>query len=367
MTALGHLSTGLLLKGRYPRAPLPLLLMAAAVPDIIWAAFNLLRDPGRAPLEIVQVAHPFTYIGDQRLLLQPWSHGLASTLLMALMLAGLAFLAYRDRQVAVPVGLAVAGHWLLDLLVHDADLPLNPFNPTAVVGPPLVLDPAHPSRGLFSTQPLLGFAFQSAVILGCVLVFLRAYPIAGASGRRRMWLGVLVLTAASLPIFLRGAMTAMIGGSTQLILGAVAEMVVMGLALDGLARWSVGPSLHRGPLETEQAVPFVHRTLTSFGVACLALSATYLWQSAKDAQLAPSIGWTSLAMALLFALAGRALMAKNPSALWFSAALAFVGGPLVRLFSDAGSLGPLLVVMEMGLAAAATWLIVTLLRRNLAL
>ncbi len=369
MTAIGHLSTGLWLKGRFPRAPLPLLLIAAALPDIVWATFNLMRHPGQAPLEVVQVASPFSFIGDQHLLLQPWSHALLSNLLMAMLLAGLTFVAYRDRHVASAVGLAVVGHWLLDFLVHDADVTLWPSQTAQPVGPPFVWDAAHPKLGLFSTQPLLGFALQTLVVLACTAAFLRAFPIAQQRGRLKMLVGMTLLSAASLPIFLPGGMTQMIGGSTQLVLGAAVEMLVVGWAVLALSRWAVGRNLEQGPLSRgdDEAVVFVHQLLKATGLACWLLAGVYLLQSMLDAQAAPHVGWTSVVMALLFVFTGRRLLQKNPSALWWAAALTFFAGPLVRVLTDVGRLGPTLFLLELSLAVAVAVFIRTLLQRNLAL
>ncbi|MCG5052079.1 MAG: hypothetical protein KA712_03880 [Myxococcales bacterium] len=369
MTALGHLSTGLLLKGRCPRAPLPLLLLAAALPDVLWAALNLLRTPARAPLEVVRVDTPFRYVGDQHLLVQPWSHALASNLLLAAFVAAMVYLAYRDRRVSGAVGLAVFGHWVLDFLVHDADLTLWPSLDARPVGPPFSFDAAHPARGLFSTHPLWGFALQTLVVVMSTAVFLRAFPVAQRAGRWKMAIGMTLLAAASLPLFLHGAMTEMIGGSTELLLGAVVEMVVMGVVLAWLARFSVGSALDTGPLDgpEDEAVRFVHRLFSTAGVGCLVVAAVYMLQSMLDAQAAPRIGWTSMAMALAFVLLALRFFARNPFTLWLAAGLGFLGGPAVRIFSDAGRLGPTLLLLELGLAFGAAALIATLLRRNLSL
>lgn len=369
MTAIGHLSTGLLIKGRYPRAPLPLLLLCAAVPDILWAAFNLLRNPSQAPLEVVRVDLPFGYIGDQHLLLQPISHALFSNVVLAFALASLAYVAYRELRVAAAVGFAVVGHWALDFLVHDADLTLWPASTSAAVGPPFVFNAEHPALGLFTSAPLSGYVLQTLLVLFCTAVFLHRYPAAGKSGRCKMWIGMLILCAASAPIFISGAMTKMIGGSSQLVLGAIAEMLLMGFAVSALARWSVGRALDTGPLDkTEaEATLFVHRLLKTAGVACLAIACVYLLQSMIDAQSAPRIGATSVLMAVLFVVAGGRFLQKNPSTLWFAAALGFVVGPAMRIYTEAGRLGPTLLVLELSLALGASFLIRTLLRRNLSL
>lgn len=365
MTAIGHLSTGLLIKGRFPRAPLPLLLFAAALPDVLWAAFNLLRAPAQAPLEIVRVDLPFGYIGNQHLVLQPLSHALASNVLLALGVALLAYIAYRERGVALAVGVAVLGHWALDFLVHDADLVLWPSSTARPVGPPFVFDAFSPTQGLFTTRPLLGYALQTLLVVVCTAVYLRANKVTGTAGRWKMWVGVAVLCGAALPMFVQGASTKLITGSSSLLIGALVEMLAVGLVLHWLTLWSVGHA--SGPLDSAHAESFVHRLLKTAGVGCLVIAAVYLLQSMVDAQTSPRIGATSVLMALLYAEAGRRFFKQNPSTLWFAAFLGFVLGPVVRVYTEAGRLGPTLLVLELSLAFGSVFLIRTLLRRNLSL
>jgi hypothetical protein len=270
LTGVAHLSSALFLKGRFPRAPLHLLVLAAAAPDLIWAAMNLVPNPGRAPLEVARIDRPFIYIGSLDLVLEPFSHALFSVGVVGALLAGLGYLAFRDRQVVLAVLLAVAGHWLLDYLVHDADLLLTPFGDRARVGPGLALDALHPHRGLNATAPLVGFALQTLVVAGSAAAFLHAFPPVGVR-RPRLWftvgLGTLVLM--SLPVFIQGALTGMTRSTQTFVVAALAEKALAWLVIAFLASRVAGEALVASPFrarEDEVARRFalnLHQTLAA--------------------------------------------------------------------------------------------------------
>lgn len=371
MTGVAHLSSALYLKARFPRAPLHLLVLAAAAPDLIWAAMNLVPNPGRAPLEVARIDRPFLYIGSLDLVLEPFSHALFSVGVVGALLAGLGWLAFRDRQVVLAVLLAVAGHWLLDYLVHDADLLLSPFGERARVGPGLGLDPLHPHRGLNATAPLIGFVLQTLVVAGSAAAFLHAFPPVGVR-RPRLWftvgLGALVLM--SLPVFIQGALTGMTRSTQMFVVAALAEKALAWLVIAFLASRVAGEAVAASPFrarEDEVARRYalnLHQTLAAL---CLLLVGVYLWQSAWDARARPGVGWTSLALAGGYGLMAVALMRRNASMLWPTLLLALLLGPLARAWFPYGSLAGALAVLELGLGGLAIYLVRNLLRRDVRL
>ncbi len=117
---VGHYSAGFALKVWRPQVPLWALLLAAQLVDVAW---GLLVIGGVEKLRIVP---GFLAGSPLDLYYMPYTHSLVAALIWALG-AGFVYFAWRRQQgatAALAVGLTVASHWLLDLLVHAPDLPL---------------------------------------------------------------------------------------------------------------------------------------------------------------------------------------------------------------------------------------------------
>ena len=56
----------------------------------------------------------------------PWSHGLLMSIVWSLLVGGIACLISRKVRLSGMLGLVVFSHWVLDFVVHPADLPLLP-------------------------------------------------------------------------------------------------------------------------------------------------------------------------------------------------------------------------------------------------
>jgi hypothetical protein len=94
----GHFAAGLALRGRAPRVPVYVLLIAAFLLDRLWIAFG--------------VAHLDKTDWDD------WSHSLLMSMVWATLSAGL-FWGWGRRAVLV-IWLAVISHYVLDLTVQGA-------------------------------------------------------------------------------------------------------------------------------------------------------------------------------------------------------------------------------------------------------
>jgi hypothetical protein len=116
---VGHYAAGLAAKAVEPRIPLWACLLAVQLVDVAWAALVLVGverfriEPG-LPTNPLVLEH------------MPWTHSLVAVGVWA----GVAGLAARRRfawatpRAAAVLGLAVASHWLLDVLVHRPDMTL---------------------------------------------------------------------------------------------------------------------------------------------------------------------------------------------------------------------------------------------------
>lgn len=169
---IGHYAAAFAAKRCAPSVSLAGLFIACQLVDIFWALFVLLG------IEKLHVVPGFTATNPLDLYFMPYTHSLVATLLWAL-LAGLAYrqrtLAVATWRAAVVVGLVVASHWFLDLLVHVPDLPVG------LHGPRLGL-------GLWN-HPALAMALELSLLWLAIWISL---PAAGRHGRRYLLLGLLM-------------------------------------------------------------------------------------------------------------------------------------------------------------------------------
>jgi hypothetical protein len=119
---LGHFGVGLAAKQAAPRAPLWSLLVASQVLDLLSFGFAAVG------LETFGVTHTDLQHGVQVEALGsvPWSHGLLMSIVWSLLVGGIAYLISRKVRLSGMLGLVVFSHWVLDFVVHPADLPLLP-------------------------------------------------------------------------------------------------------------------------------------------------------------------------------------------------------------------------------------------------
>ena len=117
---LGHFAVGLAARPLAPRAPLPVLLAAPQVLDIVWpilvgSGIERARiEPGHLDASPLVLEH------------MPYSHSLVTACGWALLSALAYFLWRRDRRGALVVAALVLSHWLLDWASHEPDMPLYP-------------------------------------------------------------------------------------------------------------------------------------------------------------------------------------------------------------------------------------------------
>ena len=119
---IGHYAPALLLKTRRPALPLWVLFIGVEVLDYLWSGFVL------TGLEHMRFSPGINASNALDLYDMPYSHSLVATALWSL-LAGAAVLSWQRGQpgrvwLAASMALAVASHFVLDLVVHVGDLPL---------------------------------------------------------------------------------------------------------------------------------------------------------------------------------------------------------------------------------------------------
>ena len=156
----GHFGFAAAVKSRAPRAPLWALMLACVWMDVVFIPLFA------AGIETI-VAVPGTRGGyGEGVIHADYTHSLVGALLISAAFAGVAAIWWR-RSVAIVLGGVVFSHWVLDLLMHRADMPLLPGN-----------------AGGF---PLLGFGFWrwpvASALLELGLVLLGTWLYAHAAER----------------------------------------------------------------------------------------------------------------------------------------------------------------------------------------
>lgn len=117
---IGHFAVAFGIKRTAPEVRLGTAIVAASFLDLVWP---VLVAAGIEEVRIApgtMAASPFDFVS------YPYSHSLVMTLAWAGLFAWVYRLRGGSMRGALWLGLAVASHWFLDLIVHRPDLPLAP-------------------------------------------------------------------------------------------------------------------------------------------------------------------------------------------------------------------------------------------------
>jgi hypothetical protein len=152
MFAIDHAATALVIKRKFPDAPLPLLLLSVQLMELLWVALNL------AGVERVTTEPAVHSVADVHLAYMPWSHSVGTMLAVAL-LVWLAARAAGQPWLGLALGLGVASHLVLDLLTHDHDLAWAPG-----LG-------GHLGLGLYGAAPMAAFVVELAYGVLCWWIY----------------------------------------------------------------------------------------------------------------------------------------------------------------------------------------------------
>ena len=161
---IGHFGVGFGAKSIAPRVSLGILFLAAQFLDLLWPTLLLLG------LEQVRIVPGATAVTPLLFVYYPISHSLLAVLGWAILVGGLHFGLKRETKSALVLGMLVVSHWLLDVIVHQPDLPLYPGSAVR-----LGLD-------VWSSLPLTLLVEGSLFAAGAWL-YARATVAADASGR----------------------------------------------------------------------------------------------------------------------------------------------------------------------------------------
>ena len=175
----GHFGFAAMVKSRERSVPLWALMLATVWLDVLFIPLFL------AHRETVQTVHP-GYAGS--IIHANYTHSFVGMLALSAVL-GMMFLPRLGRRVAIVIGLVSASHWVLDLVVHRADMPLLPAN---------IGDLPNLGLGLWNEPRVAACVELVLVITGVILYWRAAKDVSAKAGKNG---GLASLSAAMVAAF----------------------------------------------------------------------------------------------------------------------------------------------------------------------
>ena len=165
---VGHFGIALGAKKIAPKVSLGTLFMATIFLDLLWPVFLLLG------WERVKINDGETAMTPLNFEHYPISHSLLMAVIWGLALGVVYFLFKKDKRGALVSGLVVVSHWLLDLLVHQPDLPLLPTYPLRL------------GFGLWNFQAI-ELLIEGGIFFMGILIYLRSTTSKSKTGTIAFW------------------------------------------------------------------------------------------------------------------------------------------------------------------------------------
>lgn len=177
MQAINHAATALVLKRKFPSAPLFGLILATEAVEYLWVGLNVLG------LERTVIDENMRSVADVHLVHMPFSHSVVTSIILAAF-AGLV-LYWRGGKalsaVAVAVALGVFSHVALDLLVHAPDIAFSPFAGSEKYG-----------TGLYANMPLQALVLETLWGVLCWWLY---------RGSRKLLAVIIAFGVAAIPLY----------------------------------------------------------------------------------------------------------------------------------------------------------------------
>lgn len=166
---IGHYGPAFAAKAVAKTVPLWVLFVAAQWVDFLWAGFVIFG------IEKMRIIANFFGLSPLDLYYMPFSHGLPSVALLALVFGGIAAAGLGGNRPFVTAAVAATSfsHWLLDLVVHRPDLPL-------------IFDEMKVGFGLWH-YPYVSVPVEIALVFGGIWLYDRAVPSPTRAGQIALW------------------------------------------------------------------------------------------------------------------------------------------------------------------------------------
>lgn len=167
---VGHFALAFGAKRLAPTASLGTLFLAAQFADLLWPSLVL------AGVELFEIAPGDTVVTPLHFIYYPWSHSLVALAAWGALFALLHRALRRDSVpgAALVVGALVLSHWVLDVVSHRADMPID-LRSDALVG-----------LGLWNSLPATLLVELTLFAVG-VALYARATEAIDRIGARGLW------------------------------------------------------------------------------------------------------------------------------------------------------------------------------------
>jgi len=163
----GHFGLAAAVKAKSPRVPLWALMLSTQLLDVFFVPFLLTGQETMEPVEGAAAYGGSVIHAD-------YTHSLAGALILALAAGWLAARRW-GRGGGWTIGATVMSHWVLDLIVHRADLPILPGNAGSL---PLL------GFGLWQ-WPAASMAAELALLAAGAVLYIRSLPKSGLRSLQR--------------------------------------------------------------------------------------------------------------------------------------------------------------------------------------
>ena len=218
MFAIDHAATALLVKRRFPEEPIVLILISVQLMELFWVALNLLG------IERTTTEATVRLVSDIHLSFMPYSHSVASSVVLAVLAWALSSFAFRRPKLGLALAFGITSHLVLDLLTHAPDIAIAP----GIESPKLGV-------GLYSAFPVGAFVLELLYGVFCWWIY---------KGGTVLLIVILLFNIADLPLLspaVPGPEYLLANRPTTIVLVIFAQIVIT-LLLVGV--YSLRPSLH---------------------------------------------------------------------------------------------------------------------------
>jgi hypothetical protein len=154
MFAIDHAATALLIKRRYPAAPMPPLLVSVQAMELAWVGLNYLGVERTTTESVVRS------VADIHLAYMPYSHSVGTAVGAAVLAWLIIEKGFGRAALGRAVGLGIVSHLILDLATHSRDIVIWPGWSTPKLG-----------LGLYDAAPLAAFVVELIYGIVCWYVY----------------------------------------------------------------------------------------------------------------------------------------------------------------------------------------------------